>query len=222
MVEEATLWQGCLLDLQEELSQQQFNTWIRPLQAECKEDGLYLFAPNKFVLDWIGEKFLQRIKEIAEKNAGENLPIFLSIGSKGDGGKGASPRAFSSPNLPNAPLPRVEATPEIVFQSNLNPLFTFENYVEGKSNQLARAAAVQVAENPGKAYNPLFVYGGVGLGKTHLLHAIGNLILKNKKGARVLYLHSERFVADMVKALQTNRMNDFKVFLQNGGCYLDR
>ncbi len=212
-----TLWEKCLNHLQDEFPSQQFNTWIRPLQAEYSNGKLVLFAPNRFVLDWIVERFLSRITELVRQFCEGELPeIALEIGSKG----GETPKAFSSisksvPTTNSAAVATAAKAPEQPFQSNLNLHFTFENFVEGKSNQLARAASQQVAENPAVAYNPLFLYGGVGLGKTHLIHAIGNQILRKNPKAKVLYLHSERFVADMVKALQTNAMNEFKRYYRS-------
>lgn len=199
------LWKKCLNQLQDEISSQQFNTWLRPLQAEVKNDELYLLAPNRFVVDWINEQFLNRINELVREIGGENAPtVKLEIGTRVTALANKTTTAKSSEQTTRS------SKPKTTIQNNLNSVFTFANFVEGKSNQLARAAAVQVASNPGKAYNPLFIYGGVGLGKTHLMHAIGNLILETKPDAKVLYLHSERFVADMVKALQRNAMNDFK------------
>lgn len=211
----ATLWEKCLDCLQDEFPSQQFNTWIRPLQVEHVDNKLTLFAPNRFVLDWISERFFDRIKELIHQFSDSVAPaIFLEIGSKRSEN---APKFDKSPAAPavSAPQPRGKTQTEVAapnHQSNINPLSTFDNFVEGKSNQLAKAASLQVAENPAVAYNPLFLYGGVGLGKTHLLHAIGNHIMRNNPNAKVLYLHSERFVADMVKALQTNSMNDFKRF----------
>lgn len=213
----ATLWEKCLSCLQDEFPSQQFNTWIRPLQVEHVDNKLVLFAPNRFVLDWINERFLGRIRELVAQYCDTPPPpaIYLEIGSKG----GDSGRIeINKPQTAGAPVVQTRAKSSQAstdlpnHQSNLNPNFTFDNFVEGKSNQLAKAASLQVAENPAVAYNPLFLYGGVGLGKTHLLHAIGNQILRNNSNAKVLYLHSERFVADMVRALQTNAMNDFKRF----------
>lgn len=206
-----TLWDKCLNCLQDEFPSQQFNTWIRPLQVQHADSKLTLFAPNRFVLDWINERFLDRIKElIVQFSDAEPPSIHLEIGSKrqeavkvDSAAKVVAPSIVTTKkSAQSAELPN--------YQSNINPNFTFENFVEGKSNQLAKAASLQVAENPAVAYNPLYLYGGVGLGKTHLLHAIGNQIIRNNPNAKVLYLHSERFVADMVKALQTNSMNDFK------------
>ena len=210
----ATLWERCLSCLQDEFPLQQFNTWIRPLQVEHADSKLTLFAPNRFVLDWINERFLARIQELVGQFSDAEPPsIYLEIGSN-KRNEAARPEFASSRPHHAAPAPRsrpVAVAPELPnYQSNINPNSTFDNFVEGKSNQLARAASFQVGENPAVAYNPLYLYGGVGLGKTHLLHAIGNQIMHNNPNAKVLYLHSERFVADMVKALQTNSMNEFK------------
>lgn len=206
-----SLWKKCLNLLQDEISAQQFNTWIRPLQVEAQGDQLLLLAPNRFVVDWINDQFLSRIIELLHELTGGKPPnVKLTIGSK-------SPEAKVEPNVAAVAPSSATATPTATrgqaipaHISNLNPAFTFDSFVEGKSNQLARAAAVQVSANPGKAYNPLFLYGGVGLGKTHLMHAIGNALLCHNPHAKILYLHSERFVADMIKALQRNAMNEFK------------
>lgn len=212
---DASLWEKCLGSLESEFPSQQFNTWIRPLQAEHSDGKLVLFAPNRFVLDWIAEKFLLRIKELVS-NFSDNKPlsVTLEIGSK-NAERAKPPVEVSQPAAPY-PVRNAQVTSDIkTYQSNLNPNFTFDNFVEGKSNQLAKAASLQVAGNPALAYNPLFLYGGVGLGKTHLMHAIGNQIMADNPQAKVLYLHSERFVADMVKALQTNSMNEFKRYYRN-------
>lgn len=211
----ATLWEKCLNHLQEEFPSQQFNTWIRPLQAEYSEGSLVLLAPNRFVLDWILERFLNRITELVRQLCeGEPPTISLEIGSKQTEKKKVI-ETLKNTTANNKTTTAASNTVEQPFQSNLNLHFTFENFVEGKSNQLARAASQQVAENPAVAYNPLYLYGGVGLGKTHLLHAIGNQILHKNPKAKVLYLHSERFVADMVKALQNNAMNEFKRYYRS-------
>jgi chromosomal replication initiator protein len=208
-----TLWEKCLNCLQDEFPSQQFNTWIRPLQCQHADGTLTLFAPNRFVMDWINERFLNRIKELINQfSESGSLNVFLEIGSK----RGEiAPKAASAPSASSTMASQNNRTSAPVadlpnYQSNINPAHLFDNFVEGKSNQLAKAASLQVGENPGVAYNPLYLYGGVGLGKTHLLHAIGNQIIRNNPNAKVLYLHSERFVADMVKALQTNSMNEFK------------
>ena len=225
------VWPECLLKLQEELPNQQYSTWIRPLQAECIDNVLRLYAPNKFVLDWVKQKFLARIEElISELNFKELAShVELKIGQLKSNdsktvktNKTTTTRSVPNTKVPNEPSKnrssdrRIEVEGSIIkHQSFLNPNFTFDTFVEGKSNQLARAASVQVAENPGGAYNPLFLYGGVGLGKTHLMHSVGNEILKKNPNAKVVYLHSERFVADMVKALQINAINEFKRFYRS-------
>ncbi|MBL4762694.1 MAG: chromosomal replication initiator protein DnaA [Gammaproteobacteria bacterium] len=202
------LWSQCLNHLEGELSEQQLNTWIRPLHAIEEDTGLRLLAPNRFVLDWVLEHYFERINEITGSLSNhENTPVKLEIGSERVAPPAAPKLSINTAFSREKPQ---QEKPAIV--SNLNPGLVFSQFVEGKNNQLARAAALQVAENPGNTYNPMFIYGGVGLGKTHLMHAIGHEIIKNKPGARVVYLHSERFVADMVKALQHNTINDFKNF----------
>jgi len=300
------LWEQCLRNLQQEFPAQQFNTWIRPLRVQ---DGspqeLLLLAPNRFVRDWVADKFLSRIQQAVFEVTGDmGTEVRLDVSGQGSG-VAATPRHRTSParsrrqpvqpqraaassfgpsaatgmdsratqgdfapvEAPSAepsaaaeargrsepeqhdlsteewneeptpqmgffdqpepadppPAPpanshggrRVEVEGSVRHQSNLNPMFTFESFVQGKSNQLALAAAQQVADNPGGSYNPLFIYGGVGLGKTHLMHAVGTEMLKRNPNARIVYLHSERFVADMVKALQLNAINDFKRYYRS-------
>jgi chromosomal replication initiator protein len=246
------LWQQCVELLRDELPAQQFNTWIRPLQVEAEGDELRVYAPNRFVLDWVNEKYLGRLLELLTERTNGLVPaLSLLIGSK----RSSAPRAamVSTPlAVPSVSTPthaavsavatahtepsrasfdpmagaasqqapaRTERTVQVEgglkHTSYLNRTFTFDNFVEGKSNQLARAAAWQVADNPKHGYNPLFLYGGVGLGKTHLMHAVGNHLLAKNPNAKVVYLHSERFVADMVKALQLNAINEFKRFYRS-------
>jgi len=246
------LWQQCLDTLQDELSSQQFNTWIRPLQAEEGEaNQLRLLAPNRFVRDWVSDKYAKRISELMRELSPAKPPkVVLAVGSR-QAAPNPQPRelgnpvsAQRSPSAPSVQAPsrgvddggdereidklreegvaqrrggerQVQVEGSLKHSSGLNPNFTFDTFVEGKSNQLARAASRQVSENPGGAYNPLFLYGGVGLGKTHLMHAVGNALATRRENARVVYLHSERFVADMVKALQLNAINDFKRFYRS-------
>ncbi|MDF3934443.1 chromosomal replication initiator protein DnaA [Pseudomonas citronellolis] len=278
------LWQQCVELLRDELPSQQFNTWIRPLQVEAEGEELRVYAPNRFVLDWVNEKYMGRLLELlGERGNGQIPALSLLIGSR----RSRTPRpalmpqshAMPAPTITPQPTPaqvraakaqayqaeapaqeeaasRVQqmqlnvqepmpdidesspsidplaaampvAAPAVRTERNvqvegalkhtsyLNRTFTFENFVEGKSNQLARAAAWQVADNLKHGYNPLFLYGGVGLGKTHLMHAVGNHLLKKNPNAKVVYLHSERFVADMVKALQLNAINEFKRFYRS-------
>jgi len=207
-----SLWDKCLSRLEGELSSQQFNTWIRPLHAVDTESGLRLLAPNRFVLDWVGERFLKSIEAFASDILNKPAKVSLEIGSQ------TTSEADDIPvnNAQNAIKKGNNSTSAAQKHvSSLNPNYTFDNFVEGKSNQLAKAASIQVGQNPGKAYNPLFIYGGVGLGKTHLMHAVGNLITDHKENAKVVYLHSERFVGDMVKGLQHNKIDEFKRFYRS-------
>ena len=195
---ETNLWNRCVRELQAELPEQQFNTWIRPLQAI--EDGhlLRLLAPNRFVVDWVQHHYIERIEELVDNSGGASR-VVVEVGSRQPEVLSIRPRRVVNLSPAKAAL-----------ESRLNPEFTFDKFVEGKSNQLARAAATQVGENPGKSYNPLFIYGGVGLGKTHLMQAIGSVMLTRNPASKVSYLHSERFVGDMVKGIQHNTISDFK------------
>lgn len=249
---ESAVWESCVSYLQNELPAQQFNTWIRPLQVEeSSEKTLRLLAPNRFVLDWVNDKFRDRIQELLNERLEEShrvleikvaprratgfqspvppsairAPEAIQNGNRVIAGDGRLPGSDADvirlnqqrePVSMNTPMvSRTEVEGGIQHRNNLNTGFVFSNFVVGKSNQLGLAAATQVAENPGESYNPLFIYGGVGLGKTHLMHAIGNALIQRKPDARVVYLHSERFVADMVKALQLNAINDFKRYYRS-------
>lgn len=209
-------WKRCLEQLEGELSPQQFNTWIRPLHAIEGDASVRLLAPNRFVLDWVSERYLSRMKELLGNDRLENekISLKLEIGSKNSSNKAKESVSANSRSAPPV-LTEKQQAPQVKHSSNLNASFTFSSFVEGNSNQLARAASMQVAENPGSAYNPLFIYGGVGLGKTHLMHAVGAAILEQKPTANIAYLHSERFVADMVRALQHNAINEFKRYYRN-------
>lgn len=201
------MWDHCLNRLQTELPEQQFNTWIRPLHAIEDSENLRLLAPNRFVQDWVEENFMGRIREIVLlKNT--DLTVSLEIGSLKAPVK--STVASNETNAITKPASKPEPT-----RSNLDPNFTFTTFVQGKSNELAKAASLQVAQSPGGTYNPLFIYGGTGLGKTHLMQAVGNAMLEHKPNAKIVYLHSERFVSDMVKALQHNTIDNFKRFYRN-------
>jgi chromosomal replication initiator protein len=193
--------------LESELPEQQFNTWVRPLQAVQREGELRLLAPNHYVVDWLGQNLLARIKELTGAFAeGQPPDVVLDVGTR-NGEVHAHVNGTES--LPGAPAKARRPSPSAP-GAPINANFTFDSFVEGKSNQLAKAAAVQVAGNPGKAYNPLFIYGGVGLGKTHLMHAVANKLKERNSQARLAYVHSERFVSDMVRSLQHNTINDFK------------
>lgn len=273
------IWSHCKSRLQSELPAQQFNTWIAPLRAEVSEQVLWLSAPNRFICDFVSDKYAELIERfLLEAKGPQEQPIALQMrsGVQGGGGFGGShspaqhvsvaPPVSRGPALSvvgamhamapagleaSAPVslgvadlePRMAFVPQATVVSrkpslaestlhygqaaqsevhealqhkhNLVQTYTFANFVEGKSNQLALAAANQVATNPGGAYNPLFLYGGVGLGKTHLMHAVGNALKLNKPDARIVYLHSERFVADMVRALQHNAISDFKRYYRS-------
>ena len=211
-----SLWGQCLEYLQNKIPSQEFNVWLRPLHVVENAQGVTLLAPNQFVLDWVRDHFVSFIKEAFEfVYEGTPPSLRLEIGSKN-----SVVQATTAIHLLKQP-PRTRAKTQAENNSNLNPNFVFSNFVVGKSNQLARAAAMQVAEHPGQAYNPLFLYGGVGLGKTHLMQAMGNYILEHNPTLRVLYLHSERFVADMIKALQRNTMNEFKRFYRSAVLLVD-
>ena len=206
-----SLWKKCLVQLEEELSAQQFNTWIRPLHAVEEHSGLRLFAPNRFVHDWVKERFYERICVLATQHNGVACGVTIEVGGISPC---AAPPAALRPAVGTIAAAALRTnTPSFI--GNLSPDFTFETHIEGKSNQLARAAARQVGENPGGAYNPLFIYGGVGLGKTHLMQAAGNLMLARNPGAKIAYVHSERFVVDMVRALQHNAINSFKKYYRS-------
>lgn len=199
------LWEQCISHLENELSEQQFNTWILPLQVELKNNVLNLLAPNRFVMDWVRKNFMEQIKStVSMLDDSKSIQISIGIGSH--------QRADSSP------VSAVEnngTANNHRYTSGLNESQTFNNYVEGKSNQLARAASIQVSNNPGADYNPLYIYGGVGLGKTHLMQAVGNQIKVNNPDSHVVYVNCERFVSDMVKALQHSKINEFKNFYRN-------
>lgn len=203
-----SVWEKCVGFLKGELSPAEFNTWILPLQAIEEGRCVRLFAPNRFVKDWVHKSYQDRILEVcARLSQGEVQELTFEIGSLRRANVG-EPRPVS-PN-PSGEVVPVDALGHNRMDSNLNPEFTFDTFVEGKSNQIARAVAIQIGQNPGIAYNPLFIYGGVGLGKTHLMHAVGNEVLNFNPSARVIYLHSDRFVGEMVKALQHNRIDEFK------------
>ncbi|MCP5149927.1 MAG: chromosomal replication initiator protein DnaA [Ectothiorhodospiraceae bacterium] len=215
-----TLWKKCLDRLEGELSAQQFNTWIRPLQAVEEADEIRLLAPNHFVRDWVNENLVGVITQTLEWIAEGPAPaVIVLVGSRPPECENVPAPLVATPVNGSATAAGVNGTASLGDRrrrvSGLRPSFVFENFVEGKSNQLARAASSQVAENPGGSYNPLFIYGGVGLGKTHLMHAVGNAILARKPRANVIYLHSERFVADMVTALQHNQISEFKRFYRS-------
>ena len=220
-------WVACLGRFQEELSAQQFNTWIKPLHYKIDEQSLTLFAPNRFVQQWVKDKFLSRVVDFAKETLPHPIEVNVvllesynddnikSIESFIDGGpiKAKSKEAQSIVSKAvdkSAPKEPVAKKHKISEHSGLNPAFNFNNLVTGKANQLAREAALQIAENPGNTYNPLFIYGGVGLGKTHLLQAIGNHLKELRPEAKIKYLHAERYVSDVVKAYEHKAFDEFK------------
>ena len=244
------VWSQCQSQLQNELPEQQYNTWIRPLKLKyfdadnerfndpSNDDVIELLAPNRFVEDWVKSKFLNRIEELFHQLSGNGVVLGISASpanapqykqqaefapnppkSVPSSSSTVSPSIIQTPgNMDAAPIEApaiIRSAAETSLRTNLNNEFTFDSFVEGKSNQLAFAAAQQVAENPGGSYNPLFIYGGVGLGKTHLMHAVGNALRAKKPDAKIVYLHSERFVADMVKALQLKAIDEFKRFYRS-------
>ncbi|KZX81138.1 chromosomal replication initiation protein DnaA [Oleiphilus sp. HI0009] len=244
-----SIWENCLARLEEEESADQFGMWLKPLQFDMQGDVISLFAPNRFVLDFVKNKYVKRIKDLIQELSGTNYDIRLSIGqatkNKGpakplvEASKVTAPfearnsssdadREQNSGASASSSAPKQESlalatkkpnefsgADDISHKSNLNPKFTFETFVEGKANHMARAAAMRVADEPGSAYNPLFLYGDVGLGKTHLMHAVGNEIKARNPNAKIVYLHSERFVGDMIKALQANDIARFKKYYRS-------
>jgi chromosomal replication initiator protein len=198
------LWDACLRRLEQELPAQQFNTWIRPLSPEMAgaENTLVLTAPNRFVLELVRERFAARIERLAAEASGRECGLRLVLA------KAAAGEAGLRPTTPAAPKP-AEAH-SALDRARLNRSFTFDSFVTGKANQLARAAAIQVSENPGISYNPLFIYGGVGLGKTHLVQAIGNAVADQRPQARIRYSHAEQYVTDVVRAYQQKSFEEFK------------
>jgi chromosomal replication initiator protein len=194
------LWRRCLARLEAEFSAEDVHTYLAPLQARESEAGLTLWAPNAYTLEIVRESYLPQVRRVLDHLAGHSVPVHLQVGAASNG---AEPNGARTPRSAKAAERR---GPE----PNLDPHYTFENFVEGKSNQLGKAAAMQVAQNPGRAYNPLLLYGGTGLGKTHLMHAAGNLMRAHKPDTNVMYLRSEQFVSGMVKALQQKDMDDFK------------
>jgi ATPase involved in DNA replication initiation len=189
----SSLWEQCLQQLEGEIPSQQINTWVRPLQAQTHHHELLLFAPNKFVLDWVSDNYISNITNIINKLTDNKTQILLKIGS-------SKPQQSSPASHIKKASSKIPHNENITH--NLNSAFTFDSFVVGKSNELAKAAAIQVSENPGTSYNPLFIYGGVGLGKTHLMHAVGNSLIQSNQNAKVCFISSERFVSDMVQSLQ--------------------
>ncbi len=194
-----SFWRSCLAHFEQQLPPQQFKTWIKPLKFQAADNQLTLTAPNRFVLQWIRDRFLAEIERLAGERFGNEVAVSLVLAEK--------ETALPPKELVPASGGTKPSTRDI---SRLNPDFNFSTFVTGKANELARAAAIQVAERTGEAYNPLFVYGGVGLGKTHLIHAIGNLLLQRNPQSRIRYIHAEQYVSDVVRAYQHKSFDDFK------------
>jgi chromosomal replication initiator protein len=197
-----SFWRFCLARFEKELPPQQYKTWIKPLRIQADDNRLTLVAPNRFVLQWIRDKFLARVAQLAREHFQREIEVLVALGER---------------ELPVSPPPQAaqgvkqhEAKPSSREISRLNPAFTFETFVTGKANELARAAAAQVAERLGSAYNPLFIYGGVGLGKTHLIQAIGNRLRGQAPETKIRYIHAEQYVSDVVRAYQHKAFDDFK------------
>jgi chromosomal replication initiator protein len=207
-----SLWQSCIDQLAQELPEQQFNTWIKPLQAQVQEDfsKVTIYVANRFKLDWIRAQYSSRISNMLEKLYGQPVQVELAITPRETIARtqvtAASTEAIALEEVTEIGEERSNGTPK----NRLNSMLTFETLVEGTANRMARAAAMHVATMPGHLYNPLFIYGGVGLGKTHLMHAVGNRLLDDKPGAKVLYIHAEQFVSDVVKAYQRTTFDEFK------------
>ncbi len=211
------LWKQCLDRLQDELPNTEFSMWIRSLKAKLKNNILEIYAPNKFVLDWVKDKYLIHFKIILQDFCGSDFPLIKFEIYQNSKEKNFKKNILNNSQSKNKKIiwNKIPIFKKSSYHSNINKKHNFENFIEGKSNQLARAAASQVAHNPGNSYNPLFLYGSTGLGKTHLLHAIGNRILSYKYNIKIIYMHSERFVQDMVKALQNNSIEKFKLYYRS-------
>ncbi|MDR2013932.1 MAG: chromosomal replication initiator protein DnaA [Rhodanobacter sp.] len=193
------LWRRCLSRLETEFSTEDIHTYLAPLQAGGDTSRVVLWAPNAYTMDIVRERFLERIGVVLEHLGGAPIAVDVQVGTR-----------IPAASMVRETMRDARPIPERAFESNIDPHYTFENFVEGKSNQLGKAAATQVAMNPGQAYNPLLLYGGTGLGKTHLMHAAGNLMCANRPDTKVLYLRSEQFVSGMVRALQQKSMDEFK------------
>ncbi|MDP3618105.1 MAG: DnaA/Hda family protein, partial [Rhodoferax sp.] len=207
-----SLWQSCVDQLAQELPEQQFNTWIKPLSAEVTDDlsKVTIFVANRFKLDWIRAQYSNRISSLLGKSSGQSVQVELALAPREPVAKNSLPQRSVEP-LPMEESNEIgeDRTPSSL-KNRLNTSLTFDTLIEGTANRMARAAAMHVAGMPGHLYNPLFIYGGVGLGKTHLMHAVGNRLLADKPTAKVLYIHAEQFVSDVVKAYQRKTFDEFK------------
>jgi chromosomal replication initiator protein len=207
-----SLWQACIDQLAQELPEQQFNTWIKPLVAQVSDDfsKVTVFVANRFKLDWIRAQYAGRVAAMLEKLYGQPVQLELALAPRETSSRVYATAANSEIGPAVEPVDIEPEAPGTGFKNRINTALTFDNLVEGTANRMARAAAMHVAGTPGQLYNPLFIYGGVGLGKTHLMHAVGNKLLADKPGAKVLYIHAEQFVSDVVKAYQRKTFDEFK------------
>ena len=203
-----SFWNHCLRHFEKALPAQQYRTWIQPLHARLDGENVVVSAPNRFVLEWVKDKFLADIERLSTEYLRKPVDVVLSLSEKSTRGQIEGVAAPADMAPADTPVPK----PKVREQTRLNPAFTFDSFVTGKANQLARAAALQVSEHPGVAYNPLFVYGGVGLGKTHLIQAIGNKLLEFNPAANVRYIHAEQYVSDVVRAYQHKAFDGFKKY----------
>jgi chromosomal replication initiator protein len=205
-------WQACIDQLAQELPEQQFQTWIKPLTAQVSDDlsKVTLFVANRFKLDWIRAQYSARLALLMERLTGQAVQIELALAPREIIARSQPTVKPAPPTGIEAPTSAADARPYEPLKSRINTALTFEALVEGSANRMARAAAMHVAGMPGHLYNPLFIYGGVGLGKTHLMHAVGNQLLADRPGAKVLYIHAEQFVTDVVKAYQRKAFDEFK------------
>ena len=206
------LWQICLDELAQELPEQQFNTWIKPLTAQVADDfsKVTIFVANRFKLDWIRAQYAARFSALLERLQGQKVSVELALATRETPARIAFSMAKAAQEVPSESTESAEDSLANGFKNRLNTALTFEALVEGSANRMARAAAMHVAGMPGHLYNPLFIYGGVGLGKTHLMHAVGNKLLADRPEAKVLYIHAEQFVSDVVKAYQRKTFDEFK------------
>ena len=205
-------WQDCIDQLAQEMPEQQFQTWIKPLTAQVSDDlsKVTLFVANRFKLDWIRAQYSARLALLMERLTGQPVQIELALAPREAAAKSRPELRPAAASPVDEPAPASTQRLAEPLNSRLNVALTFDALVEGSANRMARAAAMHVAGMPGHLYNPLFIYGGVGLGKTHLMHAVGNQLVAERPGAKVLYIHAEQFVTDVVKAYQRKTFDEFK------------
>ncbi|RPI47424.1 MAG: chromosomal replication initiator protein DnaA, partial [Betaproteobacteria bacterium] len=201
----SSFWSSCLEYFQRELTPQEFTAWIKPIRCTRNDNTVLLEVPNRLALRWIKDTYLTRVQHLADEHFSTPMSISVEL----------LPRAINAPEPQQRSSEPIAPTRAAGDASRLNPAYNFETFVTGRANQLARAAAIQVADSPATSYNPLFIYGGVGLGKTHLLHAIGNLVRERTPSAKIRYLHAEQYVSDLVRAVQHRSFDQFKRYYQS-------